>query len=695
MNLLQRIATKFLPYFLILKRLKNYWRKALFDILIKRRVVCQHTTRFLLLGIFLFTGSAFAEKKITSIKPLSKTMPVAQSVSTISESISKLTLVSESKEEQTNRSSIVGSSVIKKDADLEYVQSVSKTGARQLALINLNNLQPDYQKEPARWLIWEKERIHLLNKSEQYTRLADRVAVLPSGIDKSFEYWARTQQINAYIKLNELDIARHTLVNVIWKSGINDSEVTKKWLPHWRRKIIFTYLNAGLVKDVHIAITRFRQDYGEGDINDIILYARVLIMNGLYDEALDILTQHNHYPEAGMMQLLVQLRKAKRSPRKVLQAGLRQMQGDWVKPELKIYLWSIVAEAARRSEDRLSGIKAMEFIFSDASKKHLPKGLFDLTVDDLWDGYIENAKSIGNKSQYLVGDDPVWLDAAQAFDATQAINARSLYAFLILYGQDKIVKQKASKLFIKSVQTLEHGGDLLKQLFLQSNYFPSKEKTPIMVRHFLVDYALNNTDIRLASELFASVKKSPSGEDAFMWTLRRARVLTMGGNTEESSHALIELLDQSDKLALNDIDKLMQVVFDLQTVKAHKQAYAIFEKLLPHIDDIKRQREIYYWMADSKKAQTQYAKAAGLYLKSAMLPQLNNNDVTLDYSLDPWGQTARYQAASNLAKAGLVSDARALYTQLLDVTKEEGRIKVLKHELQQLWLIENQQLMKQ
>ena len=579
------------------------------------------------------------------------------------------------------------------DKPLAYIQSIAQTGAIRLALLSLNEQQPSYAENSMRWLTWERERVTLLNLSGQNKVLVDRLNKLPGGLDNAFIYWAKTQQASAYLNLYEYSKVRETLSGLIWNSNQFDSEFSNRWLPHWRRIIINSYLNQGLMKDAHIAITRFRQDYGQGDISDIILYSRVLLMNNLVDEALDILSKYTSNPEAGMLHLLAQLRKNKRSPRKVLQAGLRQMQGEWVKPELKIYLWSIVAEAAQRSDDKLSGIKAMEFIFSDKNKQHLPKGLFKLNIDDLWDAYIENAIQIGNKAQYLMGDDPVWLNAAQAFDVTQAINARSLYAFLILRGQDKKIRQMAARLFLKSLTASKTENELANQLFLHSNRFKTKEETPIAVRHFLVDDALANSNIRLASELMSSIKKSPDGSDYFMWALRRARVLVMGGDIQESAKALIELLDSQKKISIPNIDKLMQVVFDLQTVKAHSQAYIVFEKVLLHVDDVKRQREIYYWMADSKKAQKQYAKAANLYLQSAMLPEKDNTepslDPSLDSSLDPWGQTARYQAASNLAKAGLISDARALYTQLLEVTKDESRLKVLKHELQQLWLLEN------
>jgi hypothetical protein len=83
-------------------------------------------------------------------------------------------------------------------------------------------------------------------------------------------------------------------------------------------------------------------------------------------------------------------------------------------------------------------------------------------------------------------------------------------------------------------------------------------------------------------------------------------------------------------------------------------------------------------MADSRKAQSQYAEAARLYLLSATLSDNN--------SMDPWAQTARYQAAKSLSEGGMTEDAVTIYRQLLKVTENPERRSVLRHELQQLRL---------
>ena len=85
-------------------------------------------------------------------------------------------------------------------------------------------------------------------------------------------------------------------------------------------------------------------------------------------------------------------------------------------------------------------------------------------------------------------------------------------------------------------------------------------------------------------------------------------------------------------------------------------------------------------MAESRKSQERYADAAQLYLKSAMHPDPKN--------MDPWAQTAHYQAAESLARAGLYDDATTLFKHLLRVTEDPTRRATLQRELQRLWAMQ-------
>ena len=67
-------------------------------------------------------------------------------------------------------------------------------------------------------------------------------------------------------------------------------------------------------------------------------------------------------------------------------------------------------------------------------------------------------------------------------------------------------------------------------------------------------------------------------------------------------------------------DRILQVLFDVQTVGLHAEAIEHFGRLLQLDIDIRRRREILYWTADSYRGLEQYEQATLLYLQSAMLP---------------------------------------------------------------------------
>jgi predicted negative regulator of RcsB-dependent stress response len=56
-------------------------------------------------------------------------------------------------------------------------------------------------------------------------------------------------------------------------------------------------------------------------------------------------------------------------------------------------------------------------------------------------------------------------------------------------------------------------------------------------------------------------------------------------------------------------------------------------------------------------------------------------------AMDPWAQTARYHAAKALVEAGLLEDARQIYSSLLRATRDASRRAVLENEIQRLHLV--------
>lgn len=563
------------------------------------------------------------------------------------------------------------------DRDFTEVRALANSGAALLAQHSIDTLQPGASTDPEVWMAWERERIRIYQQSADWLSLVKRLETLPPELPADFNRWAITQRADGFIKLGKGKSAQLLLQELIWTLSLSHPE-SPQWLTRWRRMVMDSYMVDGSVEDANLAAVRFYQDYGDQDVQARITRAHILLSANRADEAVDLLAGDLKDPHAAALYLLAQLRSDSRPPRKILQAALRQMRGDWVDPALRLQLWAVAAEAAMRSGDRASTANALEHVIAANRDMPLPEGLFDLTPDALWNAYIDFATHVGNKAQFLIGQDKQWFDAAAKAAKKQPVRSRSLYALLMLQGETEASRNLAAQKFVARLSKRKQGGNLLRALFLDTRQYADYEMIPLAARHVLVDVALADSDINLASALMATIQVPPDGTDKYFWELRRARILIMGGNTEAGAESLNTILAANPKLSQEQLDRLLQVVFDLQTVKAHDAAYDLFLKVMQRTKDPKLQRELYYWMAESRKASEAYAEAARLYLKSAML---------LDPKAgDPWGQTARYQAADALAHAGMVRDARVLFQQLLRTTTDPGRRAVLNRQLQKLWL---------
>ena len=559
---------------------------------------------------------------------------------------------------------------------LTEVRHLAEAGAPGLALHKMDQLQPQIQTEPPAWIEWEKFRLSLYTDNQNWQALIDRVAKHPKTLPAEFVRQAKTQQADAYLQLRQGKQARQALRRLVLSVSGESEQDSAGWLQKWRRMIIHSYIAEGINEDALTAILRFQQDYAVDQKAILILRARVLLLNRRPAEAAELLVKHTKEPEAGMLYLLAQLRSEERSPVKVMQAGLRHLRGKWADKDLRSSLWAVVAEAALRTGDRGTVVNAVEHVVADS--RLLRNKLFDINADNLWNAYIDYALSEGNKARLLIGQDQAWFKHAAKSGKKHPLRQRAIYALLMHRGSSEEDRLKAAKLFIKSIHKRRNNSYLIQQLFVHSQFYPQLSDVPEPVRRTMVDIALARQNIPLASRIMATLNKPPKGKTSYMWHLRRARILILGGKPQQGARALDKFSQDYPKASRNMIDRFLQVVFDLQTVGEHDAAYTLFSGVIKNSKDKQLKRELYYWMADSRNAQENYNEAAELYLKSAML---------LDgKGWDPWGQTARYQAAKALGKAGLIEDAYYIYQRLLKVTKEADRRAVLRYEVQKLQL---------
>ena len=334
-------------------------------------------------------------------------------------------------------------------------------------------------------------------------------------------------------------------------------------------------------------------------------------------------------------------------------------------------------------------IEALEDLLSRQDLSYLERSFSDVKkyvdIDKLWQAYQDFGFQIANQGNLLRGDDEVWyLKAGNLFEK-YPLYAKALYVVLAFNAQQQYHKAIAFQQLIILLEKNKTGLELINKLFMKSQHITDIEQVPATVRYRLIDYALSRADLKSAATLMEKLQQPPEGEDMFDWSLRRARILILGGQYKEGSQVLNELAKADDEITESQIDQYMQVVFDLQNIQQHDLALSAFSRLDQYPLNSKLQRELAYWKAESFQAKGKYEQAAYLYLKSAK---------PLDDNFDPWYHTASFKAAESLTQAGLHDDARRRYVLLLKITASAARKAVIRQRLLQLRLQQSKQLQK-
>lgn len=557
------------------------------------------------------------------------------------------------------------------EAKLERLKSISNAGAPFLTLKMLDQAQPEYDADLYNWILWEQERYRILEQWEQWDSLLIRLETIPTDLPDPFKHQIATKQAQAYLELNQTTTARKVILPFLWNSEASSSLQYE----NWRKIIVDSYIQDERFDDARIAMRRFAQDFSSQDSSWLESRALILIRSGHYDEANDVL-QLNDDDRLKGLSLMVDLLSKKETAKSVWLEAISLAKKN--EPTTKEYaMFWIVALNAAKSMSEVNQVIAYEAILKTPFT-HI-NDLLTVDVDGLWTSYQHYAEFVGNRAELLRGDDESWFDLAKNSLKLTPIKARSLLAYIILNGQSQSIIEDASKLYLTSIDLDKDSSlFLLNALFGKNGRFSNVERIPVSFRFELVDAALKNTDIETATRLMSGLDKHPENTDLFAWQLRRARVLVLGGQVAEGHQVMLSLIKQYSDITAQNTDRILQILFDLQTVSAHEQAITSFNQLLSLKIEPRQKREILFWMADSYKALEQYNKSALLYLQSALF-------IGPD-AMDPWAQTARFSAAESLEKSGLIDDARRIFEGLLKATTEAAQKASLRHRIQQLWL---------
>lgn len=553
-------------------------------------------------------------------------------------------------------------------ADPEQVAALLKGGATQLAL-RLLEAEQKSNLPPSQWIRWEQQRLAVLHALRDWDGIACRVEALPENVPAEFRREALEIAAQARLAANDAPGARRYLRRLLWQEQVTGAAAAQA-----RRLVIRSYLVEGSLADAQTALLRYQQDYQAKSEPWQVLHAEILLQAGDPRAAADMLAGLQSH-EARLLRLAAALRAGLQRPRDVLAAANKLAEMFSAHPALRRAAWVLAAEAAQAGGDEPARIIALERALSVAENGE--PLLFRTGADDLWQAYDRLAERRGNAARLLVGNDEAWLDMAESLAGAESHNARAFYAFLTQRAIEAETRATAHRRLAAGLMR-EGRSQTLELLYTQSVRYPSVADIPAEVRYALADKAIADYHIQLAAQLVRGLDRAPEGEAPEDWGLRRARVLMYAGDHGAAVQLLDGILQDKETLDADLTGRLLQVLFDLQAVDRHEEALRLLQAVYARADHDRLRRELLYWMADSQSARKRHEAAAELYLRSATFGGASGED--------PWGHTARFHAAEELGRAGLVEDARRVYLKLLEATADPRQRALIQRQVQQLWL---------
>ncbi|MDZ4261699.1 MAG: hypothetical protein U1B30_05140 [Pseudomonadota bacterium] len=548
----------------------------------------------------------------------------------------------------------------------DEIGALARVGMADFSLALLERGQPSLSADPEGWMEWQQQKLAILSGQGEWSLIIDEYEAVPAEAPAVYRLWLRLRVAEAYLALADGEAARDLLLPLIWGgSGADNAE-----LAELRRLVILSYLVEGRRADAHSAMLRYEQDYSNAadDPAWSAIKARVMIAEGQLDEAA-LLTVVSETAAGKALYALALLKGETAMDEQLGHETLAALNNLQLDQPLRQELFAAALEKINTMRERGERVALLQQLLTVPA---VSGARTTAAVDALWYGYSEYGQEVANRLQLLVGDSESWFEAAARLRSTEPLQAAALYVWLALHLDDAGLQAQAHENFVSVMRLQPYGTALLRTLYLSSSQYTDVRKLPLAVIYQLVDLALDEADLAQATQLMSHMD-APNGVDLLAWQLRRARLQILSGAAEAGGALLLQLVN-SQTLSTGQIDYLLKSVFDLQNGNHHEAAYGVLAALLPKLPDLNRQRQMLYWMADSRMAQGDPFEAARLYLRSAVLTGVD--------TMDDWAQAARFQAAQALIEAGVVADGVAIYRSLLPLTDDPVQRDQLQREIQ-------------
>jgi len=572
---------------------------------------------------------------------------------------------------------------------LKQMDELINLGVPALALNLLEHEQKQRPEFSADWYAFEYKRILLLAALERWHQLIERsqwlfdTAAKEKHITKKIRLWFETQQVIARLQLKQSEQALQQLQLLLWNTEAQHRDPSLPVV--WRRLVIRAYLQLQADDDARRALVRYELDYEseQQNIDWVLLQAQVLLRTGRPQLAIQLLNKIplENAVDVEALLMIAQLQHEPDKAASIYQQMREKLDGKLLNRSAR-WAYSYVAYlSAKVLGDQDTQTSNLESMLSLGIEYPVFDDSYQVTADDLWGIYNEQGLRLANDSGLLFGNDRQWQKLSDKLLKKEPEKALALNTALVMHTSDFATMQQQHKTIVEIIEQKKNGLELINQLYLHSSKVPDVNVLPDEVRYRLVDYALSEGDYYEAAKIMKSLDEPPPGKTLFDWRMRKARVLILQGEYQNSEDLIRRTFTENARITREELDRYIQVVFDFQTVQQHERAIRLFDIVSLENLDEKLKREIYFWKAESYFSLQQYDRAALYYLESSR--------AVADAEHDLWGQSARFKAGQALMQAEIYDDAKKVFTDLLMVTVSDSRKAIINQNLQKIRLLKS------
>ncbi len=559
---------------------------------------------------------------------------------------------------------------------LDRVRILIQANVLELARSILESQGPPVQPTTV-WFNWERQLWAVYRTTGRWQQLLTRTRQIPATFPDSMLYQADLQAIRAHIELNQGEQARSIL-----RKRLLSADTDHQHSRNLRKLLVESYLVDGYLTAAHTAMRHYQSDFRSRDQDWLLLSAGIQLQLNDPDGAVNTLAPL-HQPAARLLRIYARLQNGTLTPTQAsgkLDQLSQDMEASGNRPLPLWQMLAVRAYAALLGDNPQSALIYLEQYLVEAGQSltRIDRAWPGFTVVDLLNAYRRVALDETNRLGLLLGESTdLMIHSLQLPQEAQSVR-KAIFGYLLQGRNSATMRRQLNNLFVTAL--MEAGtARVIPYLYGEDQPFGQLDLSGD-VGLALSNRALEMGYIELTAQINDSISFIPQGMERLQWLLHVARISIIAGHYERGAQELSEWIEAHDHLTAQQVDQVLQPVFDLQKVTQHSLAIRLLDEISKRAVSRQHIREIAYWKADSLQGLGQFVRAADHYLFSAL--QKSNG-------WDQWGIAARYRAAEALQSADLTIDARVLLEDLLAHATDEKRRVLLKQKLQQLWLLES------